>query len=73
MSDQADGSTAASFTRESVHVPQSIRKPGRALEFTQPCRGGLRVDQRGLCAEKRTCQCAVTMRHRAHVKLETFA
>lgn len=64
---------AASLTRESVHVPRHSHEPDRVPEFTRPWKGGLGVDQRGLCAEKRTCECAVSTWRWVSVKLKPFA
>lgn len=64
---------ATSLTRESVSVPQQSHEPGRASEFSWLWRETLRTDQRGLCAKKWTCQCAVRVWCCFIVKLKPFA
>lgn len=64
---------ATSLTRESVSVPQQSHEPGTASEFSRLWRETLRTDQRGLCAEKWTCQCAVSVWCCFFVKLKPFA
>lgn len=78
MSDRADSLTAATtlkhlLTRENIHVPWHSRKPGRVPKITWHWMWGLREDQRGLCANKLTCQRIISMQCWVIVKLRIFA